>query len=100
MTRTAAAKRHYDHTKALRKYRIYKVVYPNNKDWADYLLEHKGLNSFSKNKIHCSCPLCSEKSTILGSPISDKRRIAAMENNLEESGFSKTAIRDRHKRGW
>lgn len=42
--------------KALRKRRIDRAVYP--------YLEHgwyDNLHQYSKNKIHCSCPMCSAK---------------------------------------
>ena len=40
-------------TKALRKRRIVKLGYPVIPDWYD------NLHQYSKNKIHCSCVMCS-----------------------------------------
>ena len=42
--------------KALRKRRIAKAVYPYSEH--DY---YDNLHQYSKNKIHCSCPMCSAK---------------------------------------
>lgn len=42
--------------KALRKQRIDRAVYPYSEyDW------YNNLHQYSKNKIHCSCPMCSTK---------------------------------------
>lgn len=42
--------------KALRKRRIDRAVYPYSEHgWYD------NLHQYSKNKIHCSCPMCSAK---------------------------------------
>ena len=43
--------------KALRKKRIAEEVYYNGKEYPYY----NNLHQYSKNKIHCSCPLCSPK---------------------------------------
>lgn len=51
--RTLAEKRHNDVTKALRKRNICKYFY----GWEYY----DNLHQYSKNKIHCSCPLCKAK---------------------------------------
>ena len=53
MYRTKAERRHNDWTKAIRKMKICKDFY--GWDWYD------NLHQYSKNKIHCSCPLCSAK---------------------------------------
>lgn len=39
---------------------------------------YNNLHQYSKNKIHCSCPLCR------GEKFSNKRRIKAMEEQLNE----------------
>ncbi len=52
--RTSAEKRHNDWHKAIRKKRI-SDIYCNDSPWYD------NLHQYSKNKIHCSCPLCSCK---------------------------------------
>ena len=52
--RTKAERRHKDFSKALRKKKIseehYGIEYYDN------------LHQYSKNKIHCSCPLCTSES--------------------------------------
>ena len=50
--RNRAEKRHNDWKKAIRKKKII-----NAYGW-DY---YDNLHQYSKNKIHCSCPLCSAK---------------------------------------
>lgn len=51
--RTLALKRHNDWKKALRKKNICEKAY----GWKYY----DNLHQYSKNKIHCSCPMCSSK---------------------------------------
>ena len=53
--RTHAEKRHNDWKKAIRKRDIVHHVYGLDKGWYD------NLHQYSKNKIHCSCPLCRSK---------------------------------------
>ena len=53
--KSLALKRHYDVTKALRKRAIVKLAYPTIPNW------YNNLHQYSKNKIHCSCPLCAAK---------------------------------------
>ena len=48
--RTAAKRRAKNLSKAKRKQRLAKQIY--GIDWYKYL------HQYSKNKIHCSCPLC------------------------------------------
>lgn len=55
MCRTLAEKRHNDWKKAIRKQRICKAR--DGSEWYSHL------HQYSKNKIHCSCPLCSPKTT-------------------------------------
>lgn len=43
--------------KALRKRRIAEEIYPGEKEHPYY----DNLHQYSKNKIHCSCPLCQAK---------------------------------------
>ena len=50
---TRAERRHKDFSKASRKEKISKLVYQFN--WYD------NLHQYSKNKVHCSCPMCSCK---------------------------------------
>ena len=51
-----AKRRHNDVKKAIRKRKITQEVY-GEKNYYD------NLHQYSKNKIHCSCPLCSEKTS-------------------------------------
>ena len=55
--RTRAERRHNDVRKALRKRNIVRTVYSSfvDSEWYD------NLHQYSKNKIHCSCPMCSAK---------------------------------------
>ena len=64
-------RRKMNFTKAIRKKRISEsmgVSYYDN------------LHSYSKNKIHCSCPLCA----FSGETASDKRKQMKMEYSLKE----------------
>ena len=54
--RTLAEKRHNDVKKALRKRNICREAYK----WEYY----NNLHQYSKNKIHCSCPICSAKTNV------------------------------------
>lgn len=51
-----AKRRHNDVKKAIRKRKITREVY-GEKNYYD------NLHQYSKNKIHCSCPLCSGKTS-------------------------------------
>lgn len=42
--------------KALRKRRIDRAIYPHPENGY-----YDNLHQYSKNKIHCSCPMCSDK---------------------------------------
>lgn len=54
--RSAAWRRHKNVIKALRKRAIAREVYP----WSTQEY-YNNLHQYSKNKIHCSCPMCSPK---------------------------------------
>lgn len=61
--RPTAEKRHNDYKKAIRKQRIDRELdgtKSNHRDWYD------NLHQYSKNKIHCSCPICSCKTNNKG----------------------------------
>lgn len=76
--------------KALRKRRISRQVYWDDVDYYD------NLHQYSKNKIHCSCPLCSQKTKNKGKrkkgnynrtlnyKASDYKKIERLENEREE----------------
>lgn len=53
MCRTLAEKRHNDWKKAIRKHKI--CLTRDGSEWYSHL------HQYSKNKIHCSCPMCSSK---------------------------------------
>ena len=83
--RETAEKRHNDWKKAIRKKRII-----NAYGW-DY---YDNLHQYSKNKIHCSCPMCTAKTNNRGRPVygtgkhnwstADRRRIEDMEEQMME----------------
>ena len=81
--RTTAEKRHNDWTKAIRKRRIIRQY------GFDY---YDNLHQYSKNKIHCSCPLCRAKTAkrkqVWGGgknwSLADRRKIEEMNEQLEE----------------
>lgn len=54
---SSAYNRDVSRRKALRKRRIAEEVYYNGKEHPYY----DNLHQYSKNKIHCSCPMCSPK---------------------------------------
>ena len=84
--RNEAEKRHNDWRKAIRKRNIVRDIYGWDEGWYD------NLHQYSKNKIHCSCPLCACKTrgkTVkkTGGPgenwsIQDEKRIEEMNDQL------------------
>lgn len=95
MNRSTEYNRDMSRRKALRKRRIAKEIYQNDLNQPYY----DNLHQYSKNKIHCSCPMCSRKTNNKSkrrkpsgnySPsknwgIKDQKRIEAMkEQNKEE----------------
>lgn len=87
--RPTAEKRHNDYKKAIRKRRIDRETAPKEwgHDWYD------NLHQYSKNKIHCSCPLCAVKTSNRGWyayyggtknwKISDRRKLDEMDYDEE-----------------
>lgn len=68
-SRRRGIRRKKDVAKALRKKRINKETRdPEEKPW------YNNLHQYSKNKIHCSCPLC----RFNGIPHSDQKKIDGM----------------------
>ena len=61
--RTRAERRHNDKKKALRKrYITRNAYYSYSIDMQEY---YDNLHQYSKNKIHCSCPMCAQKLIIV-----------------------------------
>lgn len=83
--------------KAKRKQRITEEVYPDGLDGLSHPY-YDNLHQFSKNKIHCSCPICSAKTRNKGKrrhgagrqapsinyKISDLRKIQSMDSQIED----------------
>ena len=81
--RTKAEKRKNDYNKALKKKRICERHYG-----FEY---YDNIHQYSKNKIHCSCPICSSKTNGKGRwgkgknlTHSDKIKIDCMNSQLED----------------
>lgn len=81
--RNRAERRHNDWTKAIRKRRITRERDP----WSKFPWFAE-LHMYSKNKIHCSCPMCRCKSNNPGEsmnwPISDLKKLEDMKEQIEE----------------
>ena len=58
--RTRAERRHNDFKKALRKKRLSDAWM-----WPEHHY-YDNLHQYSKNKIHCSCPICTQKTNNRG----------------------------------
>lgn len=90
--RTRAERRRNDINKALRKKKIAKEVYWSSPEsvWEYY----DNLHQYSKNKIHCSCPICSMKTKNKGKrkslnknfnpPLYMRKRLDEMDYEIEE----------------
>lgn len=78
--KTRAERRKDDYNKAIRKKNIVEHNYG--------LSYYDNLHQYSKNKIHCSCPLCSAKTSKYGNTPnykhSDELKIASMNARLAE----------------
>ena len=86
--RTRAERRHNDKKKALRKRYITRNAY----EIQEY---YNNLHQYSKNKIHCSCPMCTQKTNNRGRhkyygkgsknwKHSDLINLLKMQNDLDE----------------
>lgn len=79
--RTRAERRKNDYIKAIRK----KNIVEHNYGWSSY---YDNLHQYSKNKIHCSCHLCSAKTSKYGNTPnykhSDELKICSMNAKLAE----------------
>ena len=88
--RPTAEKRHNDFKKAIRKRKIDRETKSSGweHDWYD------NLHQYSKNKIHCSCPMCAAKTNNKGKyayfsgtmnwSIRDRRQLDEMDYDEEE----------------
>lgn len=84
--KTRSQRRHTDYAKAIRKRDISKHNYG-----FDY---YDNLHEYSKNKIHCSCPLCRAKTNnkthkhvwfpAMNWSMMDRRRLDEMQDSLNE----------------
>lgn len=77
--KTRAERRKNDYNKAIRK----KNIAEHNKGFSYY----DNLHQYSKNKVHCSCPLCAAKTDNNcknGVTHSDKLKIESMNAQLAE----------------
>lgn len=95
--RSRAYNRDVSKRKALRKRRITEEVYYYGKS-APY---YDNLHQYSKNKVHCSCYLCSSKTRNKGKrrhlrgnycpsynySISDRRKIESLDDSKREAFF-------------
>ncbi len=81
--RDRSERRHNDWKKAIRKRRI-----TRDRDPRDKIPWYTNLHRYSKNKIHCSCPLCRCKSNnpreSMNWPISDLKKLEDMEDQIKE----------------
>jgi transposase-like protein len=59
---TRAERRHNDWKKAIRKRNLADQLYSNTSWGESEWTWYDNLHQYSKNKIHCSCPMCSSKS--------------------------------------
>ena len=77
MERTRAENRFNSRRKALRKRRI-------DRQTQGRTPYYDNLHQYSKNKIHCSCPICSGKTSRDGYTISDKKKLLDFKEQLNE----------------
>lgn len=80
MERTRAENRFNSRRKALRKRRIDRQMQGHYSTTPYY----DNLHQYSKNKVHCSCPLCSRKSKNY-LKINDMRKNEAMDFAIKDS---------------
>lgn len=89
--RTRAERRRNNINKALRKKKIAKEVYWSPAFAWEY---YDNLHQYSKNKIHCSCPICATKTKNKGRrksldknfnpPLYMRKRLDEMDYEIEE----------------
>lgn len=83
MRRTKAERRHNDWMKIRKKANIIKNVW-NDEEWFEGFWRHQE-HRLSKEKVHCSCPMCSAKTRKNGYKISDLKKLEALQSSLDES---------------
>ena len=67
--------------KALRKKKLAALLYPD----AEARPYYSNLHQYSKNKIHCSCPICSGKVATHGYTHSDLKKLEKINCDLKEN---------------
>lgn len=84
--RTRAERRKIDYKKAIRKKNICEHIYG-----LDEYVYYDNLHQYSKNKIHCSCPMCTKKTNNSSSwgmkrnyTHADRVKIDSMDSQFEE----------------
>lgn len=84
--RTRAERRKNDYSKAIRKKNIAEHCYGTSQNYG--VRWYNNLHQYSKNKIHCSCPMCSAKTSKYGNTPnykhSDELKISSMNAKLAE----------------
>lgn len=84
MRRTKAERRHNDWKKIHKKANIIKHVFVDGEEWFEGFWEHQQ-HRLSKEKVHCSCPICSAKTKDRGYKASDLRKLEALQSSVNES---------------
>jgi len=83
MRRTKAERRHNDWRKIHKKANIIRHVWEDEGWYKDFW--GKQMHRLSKNKIHCSCPMCSAKTNRNGYKISDLKKLESLQYSLDEN---------------
>lgn len=95
MHRTKAERRHNDWVKIRRKAKIIKDIW-EDKEWYDGFWKTQK-HRLSKNKIHCSCPICAAKTKIHGPSLADYKMFERLQSSLDEAEFSMKIL---PRKGW
>ena len=83
MRRTKAERRHNDWKKIHKKSKITRHVWEDEGWYKDFWEKQK--HRLSKNKVHCSCPMCSAKTNRNGYKISDLKKLESLQYSLDEN---------------
>ena len=83
MRRTKAERRHNDWKKIHKKANIIRHVGEDEGWYKDFWEKQK--HRLSKNKVHCSCPMCSAKTNRNGYKISDLKKLESLQYSLDEN---------------